>query len=62
MNKDQVKGRVKEVQGSVKEATGKLVGSTQLETKGKLEKMVGTVQAKHGDTKAAVTNALKKLG
>lgn len=62
MNKDQVKGRVKEVQGSVKEATGRLLGSTKLETKGKLEKMVGTVQAQHGDTKAAVTNALKKLG
>ena len=41
MNKDQVKGRVKEAEGMVKEITGKLVVNTELEEKGKLEKTVG---------------------
>ena len=51
MNKDQVKGRVKEAEGTVKEITGKLVGNTELEEKGKLEKTVGKVQAGFGDVK-----------
>jgi hypothetical protein len=34
MNKDQVKGRVDEAKGTIKEATGKLVGDKTLEAKG----------------------------
>ena len=32
MNKDQVKGRVKEVKGKIKEAAGKLVGNEKMGT------------------------------
>lgn len=49
INKDQVNGRVDELKGSVKEATGKVVGNTSLETKGKIEKSLGHTQAKFGD-------------
>ncbi len=35
MNKDQVKGRVKEVKGSIRQATGKLIGNKTMEAKGK---------------------------
>ena len=35
MNKDQVKGRVKEAEGKIKEVAGKLVGNEKLEAKGK---------------------------
>ncbi|MEO6696709.1 MAG: CsbD family protein [Gammaproteobacteria bacterium] len=51
MNKDQVKGRIKEAEGNVKEVTGKIVGSKRLEEKGKLRKTVGKVQAGYGDLK-----------
>ena len=34
MNKDQVKGRIKEATGKVKEVTGKVVGNESLEAEG----------------------------
>ncbi len=51
MNKDQVKGRVKEVEGKVKEAVGKAVGNPTLEVKGKVQNAVGKAQADYGDLK-----------
>ena len=62
MNKDQVNGRATEVKGNVKEAAGKLVGNTKLETEGKIDQLKGTVQAEFGDKKAAVAKAINKLG
>ena len=53
MNKDQVKG-------SVKEAAGKLVGNRDLEAEGKVDKSVGKVQAKVGDLKADFKDAVRK--
>jgi uncharacterized protein YjbJ (UPF0337 family) len=35
MNKDQIKGRIKEAKGSVKETVGKVTGKEILEQKGK---------------------------
>jgi uncharacterized protein YjbJ (UPF0337 family) len=54
MNKDQVKGRVKEAEGKIKEVAGKLVGNETLEAKGKIEKVLGVAQAKFGDVKQGV--------
>ena len=54
MNKDQVKGRVNEAKGNIKEVAGKLVGNEKLEAKGKVQKIVGNVQAKFGDVKKDV--------
>ena len=51
MNKDQVKGRIKEAKGTVKEVAGKTVGNESLELKGKIQKTVGKVQAGYGDLK-----------
>jgi len=59
MNKDQFKGRVKEVKGKIKEAAGKLVGNEKLEEKGKTEKVLGEAQAKFGDVKKDVKDAVK---
>jgi uncharacterized protein YjbJ (UPF0337 family) len=56
MNKDQVKGRINEAAGTMKEATGKVVGNKTLEAKGKVEKVAGKVQAGVGDLK----NDIKK--
>ena len=52
MNKDQAKGRVKEVQGKAKEVTGKLSGDQTMELKGKLERAGGKGQGLYGDVKA----------
>ena len=51
MNKDQVKGRIKEAKGKVKEVAGKMVGNETLELKGKVQKTVGKIQAGYGDLK-----------
>jgi uncharacterized protein YjbJ (UPF0337 family) len=59
MNKDQAKGRVEEAKGKVKEVTGKLVGNDKLETKGKLQKSGGQVQAAYGDLKKDIKDASK---
>ncbi len=52
MNKNQVKGRAKEVSGKVKEVTGNVVGDKNLEAKGNIEKNVGKIQAAYGDAKS----------
>ncbi len=51
MNKDQVKGRAKEVTGKIKEVAGKVTGSSRTEAKGMAEKTAGKAQAAYGDTK-----------
>jgi uncharacterized protein YjbJ (UPF0337 family) len=57
MNKDQVKGRVKEAEGKIKEAAGKLVGNDRLQAKGKVEQILGHAQAKFGDVKEDLRDA-----
>ena len=57
--KDQIQGRMKEVQGKIKEAAGKLVGNEKMEQKGKTEKVLGEAQAKFGDVKKDVKDAIK---
>jgi uncharacterized protein YjbJ (UPF0337 family) len=58
-NKDQVKGRVKESEGSIKEIAGKLVGNETLEAKGKVQKTLGQAQAKFGDVKQDMKDSKK---
>ena len=60
INKDQVKGRVKETEGKIKEVAGRLVGNEKLEEKGKIQKTVGQAQAAIGDLKKDVKDAVKK--
>ena len=57
INKDQVKGRVKEAAGKVQETTGRLVGSAHQQAKGNLKKNVGAAQAKFGDAKRDVKDS-----
>jgi uncharacterized protein YjbJ (UPF0337 family) len=60
MNKDQTKGRAKEVTGKIKEVAGKLVGDRTLEAKGKIEGTIGKAQAKYGDVKQDMKSGSKK--
>jgi uncharacterized protein YjbJ (UPF0337 family) len=59
MNKDQVKGRVEEAKGAIKEVTGKVVGDKTLEAKGNVQKNLGKVQGKMGDVERDITNSQK---
>ena len=57
MNKDQVAGRVEETKGTVKEATGKVVGDKTMEAKGNIQRNLGKVQEKSGDVKQDVKDS-----
>jgi len=59
MNKDQVKGRMEQAKGSVKEATGKMVRSKKMEAEGQIDKATGKAQATYGDIKEDVKDASK---
>lgn len=58
MNKDQVKGRIKEAKGKVKEVAGRIVGDQTMENKGKLQNAVGKAQAGYGDVKEDIKKAV----
>ncbi len=61
MNKDQIKGRVSEAKGKIKEVAGDLVGNEKLEAKGKAQKILGKAKAKYGDVKQDVKDAKRKI-
>lgn len=51
MNHDRVEGAMKTTGGKIKEAAGKLVGDTNLETEGKADQVEGKVQNTIGGIK-----------
>ena len=51
MNKDQVKGKAKNIAGKVQEQAGKLVGSKEQQVKGLSKQISGKVQESFGDVK-----------
>lgn len=57
MDKDRIKGTVKQAKGSAKESIGKLTGDPSLEVEGKVDQAEGTVQKAYGKAK----DALRKL-
>ena len=54
MNKNQVKGHIKEAEGTVKKVAGKVTGNESLEAEGKLQEAAGKVQATYGDIKKEI--------
>ncbi len=61
MNKDQVKGRVEDAKGKIKEATGKAVGNDRLKTEGQVDQVAGKTQTKVGDAKESVKKGIDKI-
>ena len=57
MNKDQVKGAVKEVAGRVQAKTGEMVGSTNQQVKGLLKEAEGKLQKKVGNAEEVLKDA-----
>ena len=61
MNKDQVKGRIKEATGETQEQFGKLVNSKEQEAKGHAREVEGKIQKKVGDVKEAVEDTKDEI-
>lgn len=58
MNKDQVKGKAKEVAGEIQQKAGKLVGNPTQEAKGQAREFEGKMQKAAGD----VEEKMKDIG
>jgi len=54
MDKDRIGGSAKEVKGAVKQAVGKAVGDTKLQSDGKTDQATGKVQNAIGGLKDAL--------
>ena len=59
MNKDQIKGKAKDIAGKIQEEGGKLVGSKAQQAKGLKKQVEGKVQEQIGNLKEAVKDASK---
>lgn len=60
MNQDQVKGRLEDAKGKVKETTGKVVGNEKLKTEGQVDQVAGKTQATYGDSKEKAKDLIDK--
>jgi uncharacterized protein YjbJ (UPF0337 family) len=54
MNKDQIKGKAKDIGGKIQEKVGEAVGSRQQQSEGMAKQVEGKVQEKAGDLKDIV--------
>jgi uncharacterized protein YjbJ (UPF0337 family) len=61
MNKDQVKGKAKEIGGKIQQEAGELVGSSKQQAKGVAKQVEGKLQKKVGDVREAVDDATDEL-
>ncbi|MEO8409776.1 MAG: CsbD family protein [Propionivibrio sp.] len=59
MNKDQVKGELKDLGGKIQEEAGKLTGSTEQQAKGLEKQIKGKTQHQIGNLKEAIKDAKK---
>lgn len=59
MNKDQVKGSVKDAAGKVQQKVGEAVGSEKQQIKGLEKQMEGKVQKAVGDVKESIKDSTK---
>ena len=61
-NKDEIKGKSKQVEGAVKEKAGQFVTNPDLEAAGKAERLKGQVQEKAGEFRRNAAGLLEKAG
>ncbi|HET7794876.1 MAG TPA: CsbD family protein [Rhizobacter sp.] len=60
MNKDQVKGAVKDAAGKVQRKTGEVIGSEEQQAKGLAKQVEGKAQKTYGDAKEALKDSHRK--
>ena len=61
-NDDEVKGKGKQVKGSIKSKVGKLTGDPDLENEGEAEKTGGQIQEKFGNVRKKAGKAIEEAG
>ena len=61
MNRDQVKGAVKEVAGKVQSKTGEVIGSTEQQARGMAKQVEGKTQKKVGNAKEFLKDGIDKI-
>ena len=61
MNKDQVKGAVKDAAGKVQSKAGELTGSAEQQAKGMAKQAEGKIQKKVGNAKEIMKDSAKKI-
>lgn len=61
MNKDQVKGTVKEIVGKMQQEAGKLTGSKKQQVKGLGKRISGKAQKFYGNAKETIKDATKHI-
>jgi len=62
MNKDEVKGKARDIKGHVKEAAGSLVGNERLEREGEADQATGEAQQSFGKARRKVGEAIEDIG
>jgi uncharacterized protein YjbJ (UPF0337 family) len=60
-NKDEIKGKGKQIEGAIKDKAGKLIGNPTLEGKGKAEGATGKVQETVGKARRKTGEAVVKV-
>ena len=59
MNKDQIKGKSKDIAGNIQEQVGKMVGSKSQQAKGLGKQIEGKSEKLFGDAKEVIKDTLK---
>ena len=59
-NKDEIKGKGKQVSGAIKDKAGELIKDPKLEAKGETERIAGKVQEKTGEVRRKTGEAVVK--
>ena len=60
MNKDQVKGRMNELEGKTKKAAGKVARDSVLRRRGRMHEMAGRGRATYGDIMEEIKEEWRK--
>jgi uncharacterized protein YjbJ (UPF0337 family) len=61
-NKDEIKGKGKQISGTIKGKVGELIKDPKLEAKGEAERVTGKIQEKTGEARRKTGEAIKKAG
>jgi uncharacterized protein YjbJ (UPF0337 family) len=60
LNKDVVRGKIKEIKGEIKTKWGKLTGDDLVEIRGNEEKLIGILQKRYGYTREQAEKEYKE--
>ena len=61
-NKDEVKGKAKQIKGAIKAKVGEVINNPSLEAEGEAERREGKVQEKVGKVRRKVREVVVKAG